>query len=273
MNYSVTPEFSRKASQFKGDHETMRQLSTLLNAILLAPDRASLLASLDGQVASLEGGVLVFRTGVLWVFFSLGEDYVLLVDITLAAGRTGETLRSLKDPRVDSRFNPNFNSAINPNFNSAINPNFNSAINPNFNSAINPNFNSAINPNFNSAINPNFNSAINPNFNSAINPNFNSAINPIYNSALNPMVNPSYPGPYIYRLNLTREGFLVRANSQVELVFNERAKHEGIIVHTNAVDVALLFDLRNSWSGFMVSNGQGGFSRFDKNCKWTSFVV
>ncbi len=267
MRYLVTPDFSSKLTALTPDD--LKQVAAFLKDV----ESSNKLQLLEGQrhgIKPLGGDVFVLRLGrQTRLYFTFGNDaegeYVLLLDATTEQGRdASRDLFATKDPRINSLYNPGFNSAINPLFNLAINPLFNSAINPLFNSAINPLFNSAINPLFNSAINPLFNSAINP--------LFNSAINPLFNSAINPQMNRAFGGPYLYSTNLQQEGYVVRADDHVELLFDLSGNRLGELVRADN-EVRVQFNSDNEWEGYVVQANEDVSLRYDLSGTWTGLVV
>jgi hypothetical protein len=270
MRYFIAPDFGKKIA---GQSTEILQLVSSAIRTISASSKQDLLKHglFNVPPLILENNIIVFssKSQDFGIYLTFGNDqngeYALLLDFTLRRKTPSVSLTpTYRNPRTNSAYNPNFNSAINPTFNSAINPTFNSAINPTFNSSINPTFNSAINPTFNSSINPTFNSAINPTFNSSINPNLNSTINPRLNSA--------YSGPFIYSLQLQQEGFMVRANDNVELIFNPNNQFMAICIKANQ-EVFVLFDTKNKWTGFLVTANSEVRLIFDLTNKWTGLVV
>lgn len=154
--------------------------------------------------------------------------------------------------------NPLINSNLNPRINSAINPLINSRLNPVLNAAINPVLNAVINPALNAAINPAFNAAINPVLNSAINPALNSAINPVLNAAINPNLTMNISGEYMFDWNtLSPVGIVVRATDIVKVLFASNLKWCGFVVKANS-EVSVWFDNQMHRQGQWVANGTGG---------------
>jgi hypothetical protein len=220
-------------------------------------------------VMKLVGEIFVARILETQVYFSFGSDsngeYLLILDVTEARKHPiAPNFFAVKNPRVNSLLNPQFNAQINPQFNAQINPQFNAQINPQFNAQINPQFNAQINPQFNAQINPQFNAQINPQFNAQINPQFNAQINPRFNSA--------YGGPFLYSLSLDQEGFLVRANDEVSIIFDKAGGYSGFTVQHDK-GIVLTFDINNRWTGYFVPSGQDPLIRFDISGKWIGIVV
>jgi hypothetical protein len=265
MKYSVAPEFAQKLGELASQPDLLARLTEVFSTLDRSLDKAAVLSALQPNVHALDGGLHVLRVGSLRVFLTFGEDYALLLDLAFSPRRPTDTRRwSPKDPATNPIIDPQRNHTINPNFNTSLNPSFNTSLNPNFNTSLNPNFNTSLNPNFNTSLNPNFNTSINPHFNSTINPNFNSSINPKFNRA--------YPGPYVYEKDGLWEGYFVRANSQVDLFFGPDGDFRGIGVR-NDPKRKTIFDEQLEWIGYLVSDGQGGYLRFDKDGEWTGFVV
>lgn len=214
--------------------------------------------------------IWVWKSLDAWIVFSLGVDeaggdYALLADL-IDLNRSSHPAASTyaaKDPRVDNSYNPRFNSKINPQVNSNINPRVNSRINPRVNSALNPRVNSTINPRVNSAINYRVNSSINPRVNSSINPRINSSINP--------RVNRSFGGPFVYDTNVSKQGYILRVNEKVTLVFNEDNSLWRVAVHRG--EGFSVFTDANEYVEHWVSDGQGGLLRFSVDNDWIGLVV
>jgi hypothetical protein len=270
MRYFITPDFSKKiADQTAGIQQL---LSSAIQTIAHSDKQDLLKHGLFGvPPLSFENNIFAFssKSQDFWVYLTFGNDqhgeYALLLDFTIRR----------RTPSVNiapTYRNPSMNSAINPTINTAINPTFNTAINPIFNTAINPTFNTAINPIFNTVINPIFNTTINPIFNTAINPIFNAAINPTLNSMINPRLNSAYSGPFIYSLEFQQEGFMIRANDSVELIFDLNNQFVATCIRANQV-VFVLFDTNNKWIGFLVTANSEVRLRFDLANKWTGLVV
>jgi hypothetical protein len=265
VTVQVAPEVASKLAQLSKDRAALARVSVLLEQIRAASDRDVLLGVLGPSVGVLGDEVFVARLGNLRVFMSIGQSDVLIVDVAVVGGGP-ETRQpaAANDPKYNANRNPKFNAAINPTLNASLNPKFNSAINPLFNSTLNPRFNSTINPRFNSALNPRFNPAINPRFNSALNPKFNATINPRYNS--------TYPGPYVYGLDLDRQGYVVQASDKVDLIFDNDGEHVATAVH-NPSEGRTLFDDSLEWVGYTVPDGKGGYLRFDRDGQWNGILV
>ena len=267
MRFLVAPEFSAKLTALTP--AALQHVSAFVKAVGAASDKAQLLKAGMFDTTMLGESIYISKAPQITIYFTFGNDsegeYVLLLDATTAqpSGRRGQ-LFAIKDPRKNSRVNPAFNTSLNPSVNSSLNPVFNSSINPIFNSSINPTFNSSINPVFNSSINPQFNSSINPRLNTTLNPRFNTAINP--------RMNPAFGGPYLYSRDLVQEGYLVRANDKVELLFDLSGEHIGELVRANE-KVRAQFNANNKWVGYFVRANDEVALRYDVNGNWTGLLV
>jgi len=265
MRYIVTPEFSQKVVSAA---QSIRAVGDFLNFVEGA-DKERIVADRAITMVAVDVLYTYERDGVK-IFFSFGNDkngeYLLAVDIVLIDPNSnvmGSQPR-LKDPNTDSSINPLRNGQLNPNFNGQLNPKFNGTINPIFNGRLNPKFNGAINPKFNGAISYRFNGAINPRFNSAVNPKTNWAINPLKNKVLT--------GPFLYDLKSQRDGFGVKPNDQVMLLFSLSAEFVGVAVSSD-IGGYVVFDLNDNWIGHWVSHPAEGYLRFDTNNEWIGFVT
>jgi hypothetical protein len=238
MRYLVTPIFSQKVAQSSGALHFLSSFFIQLEALITKDEvfRAGVLGSIP-ELLQQNIYVFKYKQKDLCIFFSVGSDqdgeFLLLLDLSFRQERSiPEQVGSARNPKTNSCFNPNLNSAINPRFNSSINPRFNSAINPRFNSSINPRFNSAINPRF----------------------------------------NPAFTGPFVYSLDLEREGFIVRANEQAELIFNDSIEFVGFIVDAND-KVSIVFDIENNWIGYLVTANENIRLRFNEDGEFTGIVI
>lgn len=134
-------------------------------------------------------------------------------------------------------------------------------------------FFAAKDPRTNPSLNPHKNMAIDPRRNMAIDPRRNMMIDPNRNMMIDPRRNRSYGGPFVYDQRLNQEGFVVRANDEVSLVFeSQRAKFTGFIVQ-NGSNGANMFDPTGRWIGFFVSAGDDVLLKFDPSGQWTGLVV
>jgi mRNA-degrading endonuclease RelE of RelBE toxin-antitoxin system len=211
--------------------------------------------------------IYVYKIDGVRVFYSLqkdntGNEVVVLLDFV---HRNNLTKRIVTN-------NPKLNSTLNPKLNSVINPKMNSHINPKLNSRINPKLNSAINPKLNSSINPKLNSSINPKLNSSINPKLNSSINPKLSSQINPLVNPSFDGYYIYDLELNPIEYIIPANDEVNLIFNDKSDCVKFAVKHDEDGWAIFSFSNNDWLEHLESDGQTGYNLFNLNNEWIGFV-
>ena len=270
MRYFVTPDFSNK---IKNQPPDITQSLSLLIKRIEQSDKSTLIQNgFDGNPPLLlENDFLVFgiQGQDFRVYTTFGSDsegeYLLLLDFTVQKKTpTTYSFPTLKDPKTNSIYNPRLNSMINPKLNSMINPRLNSMINPKLNSIINPRLNSMINPKLNSMINPRLNSMINPKLNSVINPRLNSMINPRLNTA--------YSGPFVYSEGLDKEGYVVKANDNLELIFNLNNDFAALCVKANE-NVFVLFDDNNEWIGFLVKAVKDVRLRFDLNNDWSGLII
>lgn len=269
MRYLVTPSFSKAVVN---SIPAIHVVASFLKFVETS-SREEIIENKSVSYLGFEGSdILQYRSDGSRILFSFGSDddgdYVLIVDLivessALESASSGDVF-ARNDPTRDPRLNPLKNNALNPRFNNMINPRFNSNINPKFNSSINPRFNSALNPRFNSAINPRFNSSINPRFNSSINPRFNATINPRRNTALG--------GPFVYNLNLAKVGYLVKANSEVSIVYDMNASDWKYAVSDRRKGF-LLYDQRNNWIEYWIYTEVGVLNRFDLDGQWIGFVL
>ena len=234
MRYLVSPEFSAKLVALSpGD---IQHISAFLQTVGTS-DKTQLLEA-SGQKSSLLGkGVYVSKVGEMRLYFTFGGDadgeYVLLLDATTKQAKiTSRELFATKNPKMNSALNPRFNTAINPRFNTSLNPRFNTSINPKFNTSLNPRFNTSINPRMNYA----------------------------------------FGGPYLYGADLQQEGYLVRVNDEVELLFDLSSNHVGELVRVNE-NVRVQFDADNDWNGYLVRANDDVTLRYDLDGEWVGLVV
>jgi hypothetical protein len=266
MRYVVSPQFSTKLAAL--NPADVQHVSAFLHAVD-SREKKELLTQLSPGVTLLGQEVYAWRSQRTTLYFTFGTDtdgeYLLLLDVTTEQkAEASRYLFAAKDPRN--------NSALNPNLNSSINPRLNSSLNPRFNSSINPKFNSSINPQFNSSINPKFNSSINPQFNSSINPRFNSSFNPKFNSSINPRVNWAFGGPYLYNIDLAQVGYVVKANNDVELLFDLLGNHIGELVKASE-KVRVQFNAESDWNGYLVDANDDVALRYGTNGDWIGLCV
>src|SRR3989338_2214888 len=135
----------------------------------------------------------------------------------------------------------------------------------------NPIFNHNINPIFNHNINPIFNHNINPIFNHNINPIFNHNINPIFNHNINPIFNPNFTGYYLYNTQTQQTAYLVQANDEIILMFNNDSNLQAIGIK-NSINGFTIFDSSNNWIGTMIPDTQGGFIFYSQSNQQIGYV-
>jgi hypothetical protein len=267
MRFLVAPQFTSKLKALSlADTQTV---GDFLRAVENAEGQSELLKISNLSIALVADNIYTAKFGSTRLYFTMGKDaggeYVLLLDVTAQYPETqSRGLFAAKDPRLTAALNPSLNTAISPIFNSGLNPMFNSSINPTFNTSLNPTFNTSINPIFNTSLNPVFNASINPTFNTSLNPRFNSFINPTLNRA--------FGGPYLYAVNLKQEGYLVRANDDVSLVFDLAGNHIGELVRATD-NIRVQFDANNQWNGYVVRANDDVSLRFEVGGTWRGVVV
>jgi hypothetical protein len=268
MKFLVTPEFSEKLTSLGVDG--LFPISAIVNYIK-ETDRDSLSGGAPGiEVRPLGNDILTIKRGTYRVYVSFASDadgeYLLLLDFALEAPQA--TARSgffaTKDPRKNPSIDPNRNMTIDPRRNMTIDPNRNMTIDPNRNTTIDPRRNMTIDPNRNMTIDPNRNMTIDPRRNMTIDPNRNMTIDPRRNRY--------YGGPYIYNVGLEQEGFVIRANEKVSLIFDTSARFTSFIVSTGS-EVANVFDLSGRWIGFLVQAQNDVLLRFDTTGQWLGIIV
>jgi hypothetical protein len=267
MRLNVAPEFSSKLPALTP--ADLQHISTFVNAVTDATNREDLLIKVGTQIQLLDEDIYISQAGQSKVFFTFGTDeageYILLLDTSTERSKDSPGyFFAAKDPRR--------NNSLNPKFNTAINPRFNTALNPRFNTAINPRFNTTLNPRFNTAINPRFNTTFNPRFNTSINPRFNTSLNPRFNTSLNPRMNRAFGGPYLYDVNMRQEGYIVRANEKVNLIFDLSANHVGEYVTVNE-NYRARFDMDNNWVGYLIPANEDVGLLFDLDADWIGLAV
>ena len=254
MRYLVTPNFSKKIADQSND--TIALISAFIKKIEASDKNDILTQGIDGvfpQLITSDILVFKFKAQNLKIYATFGRysegDYLLLLDFTIQRkAPSSYKALSFKNPRTNNLYNPRLNSTINPHLNSTINPRLNSTINPHLNSTINPRLNSMINYRLNSTINPRLNSAINPRLNAA------------------------FSGPFIYSQDLNQEGFIVRANADVELIFDNILEFKGLAIRANK-NVSVLFNEDNDWIGHLVSANEEVRLRYDQNNDWIGIII
>ena len=237
MKLLVTPGFTEKLASIP--KEGLAEISSIVSFVKEA-ERNTLVDGAKGfEVRQLSSEIWSIRAGNYRAYGSIGTDeegeYFLLLDISVEAVRTctQSSFFAAKDPRTNPSLNPNQNMAIDPRRNMMIDPNRNMMIDPNRNMMIDPN----------------------------------------RNMMIDPRRNRSYGGPFVYDQHLNQEGFVVRANDEISLVFeSQRAKFTGFIVQKDG-NGANMFDPTGRWIGFLVSAGDDVLLRFDPSGQWTGLVV
>jgi hypothetical protein len=269
MKLLVTPGFTEKLASIP--KEGLAEISSIVSFVKEAEKNTLVDGAKGFEVRQLSSEIWSIRAGNYRAYGSIGTDeegeYFLLLDISVEAVRTStqSSFFAAKDPRTNPSLNPNQNMAIDPRRNMMIDPRRNMMIDPNRNMMIDPRRNMMIDPNRNMLIDPRRNMMIDPNRNMMIDPNRNMMIDPRRNR--------SYGGPFVYDQHLNQEGFVVRANDEVSLVFeSQRAKFTGFIVQKDG-NGANMFDPTGRWIGFLVSAGDDVLLRFDPAGQWTGLVV
>ncbi len=266
MKLLVSPEFSAKLSALSPSD--VQQVAAFLQTVA-ANDKTALLEGKSHQAKLLGDGVYVLKIGQMRLYFTFGNDtegeYVLILDATTEQAKTGSR-------ELFATKNPKTNTALNPAFNTTINPKYNTTLNPRYNTTINPKYNTTLNPRYNTTINPKYNTTLNPRYNTTINPRYNTRLNPRYNTSINPQMNCAFGGPYLYGADLQQEAYLVRANDNVELVFDLSGNHLGQLVRVND-NVRAQFNANNEWEGYIVRANNDVSLRYDADGDWIGLVV
>jgi hypothetical protein len=234
MRFLVSPEFSAKLAALSASD--IQHVANFLEAVGVA-DEDQLLEGKTFPVSLLEEGVYVSRLGKSRIYFTFGTEtegeYVLLLDATTEQPTmASQQLFATRNPRTNSSLNPKLNSSINPQFNASLNPKSNASINPQFNASLNPKFNASINPRMNRA----------------------------------------FGGPYCYSTDLAQEAYIVRANDNIELVFNLLGEHVGQLVRVNE-QIKVQFTANNDWVGYFVRANEYVLLRFSVDGNWIGLVV
>lgn len=73
-------------------------------------------------------------------------------------------------------------------------------------------------------------------------------------------------------MGLSPTGYVLRANDRVEVVFDLRNEWVGFLV-SNGREGFNWFDLDGNWYAFLVPNRRGGFNVFDMKREWTHFLT
>ena len=250
MKTLITPEFKEKASLISKDSVAL--LNKIIN-FCESSSKETILHGISSYHVLPIGDIYVVLAGYVQIYFTFGTDeegeYVLLMDIA----------ETQKEPIKNEYF-----AQKNPVTNHLFNPAYNTSINPNYNTSINPHYNTSINPHYNYSINPNYNHSINPNYNHSINPNYNHSINPAYNRG--------FGGPYLYSKGLAKEGYLVKANENTNLIYNMQNKHIAItVVHRSKVQ--LVYDDKLKWISYLIPTKKDPILRFDLRGSWIGMIL
>jgi hypothetical protein len=263
MRYIVTPTFSEKV--IRSSSKILAEIGQAINLIEQSSKEwllNNVEAILNDQIS-----IYVLKMSECRILLSFGNDatgeYALLADLIVHGFGGSFNPPILKNPRTNPMIDPNRNMTIDPNRNMTIDPNRNMTIDPNRNMIIDPRRNMTIDPNRNMTIDPNRNMTIDPRRNMTIDPNRNWIINPKQNAA--------WDGPYLYSRNYNIEGFIVRANDKVSLLFEPNGNWAASIIE--AGKNYNIFTPSNKWMGFLVPNGAQGFNKFSFNNQWDGFIV
>jgi hypothetical protein len=268
MRFLVTPTFTEKLSSLTG--EDLAEISRVVN-IIKDVDRSGLTGRASGlDVRPLDTNILTIKRGKYRIYASFGSDsdgeYLLLLDIGLEGTepRARAEFFATKDPRKNPILDPNRNMTIDPRRNMTVDPNRNMTIDPRRNMTIDPRRNMTIDPRRNMTIDPRRNMTIDPRRNMTIDPNRNMTIDPRRNRF--------YGGPYLYSVVLEQEGFIVRANDRVSLIFDMSAHFNNFIVFLEN-GFGNVFDLFGGWVGFLVPTPTDVILRFDTSGQWLGIIV
>ena len=260
MRFRVAPEFSEKLAQVSSD-----EIGTISEIVKFveATEKDSLEAGAPGiEIRNLNDEILSIKRREYRVYASFGHDdngeYLLLLDISLKQLRAAakSSFLATKDPRTNRTLDPNRNMMIDPRRNMMIDPRRNMMIDPNKNMMIDPRRNMMIDPNRNMMIDP----------------NRNMMIDPHRNKMIDPRRNRYYGGPFIYSTTLEQEGFVVRANDEVSLIFDLSAQYTRFFVN-NGKDGANVFDVSGHWVEFLITTQHDVRLRFDTTGQWIGLVV
>jgi hypothetical protein len=266
MRYLVAPEFSGKLVALSP--ADIERVGAFLYAVQ-ASDKTQLLESKGNQISLLGDSIYVSKLDQLRLYFTIGRDdegdYILLLDGTSEQPiSTSRGLFAVKNPLT--------NSALNPTSNPSINPTSNAVLNPKWNVSINPKWTAALNPNWTPSLNPKWNASLNPRWSASINPAWNASLNPKWNASINPRMNVALGGPYLYTKELRQKGYLVRANSEVELTFDLAGENVGHLVRANET-VRLQFDTDNEWQAYIVRANEDVAIQYDLEGEWIGLVI
>ena len=125
---------------------------------------------------------------------------------------------------------------------------------------------------FFAAKDPRKNPLLDPNKNMTIDPRRNMTIDPNRNMTIDPRRNRFYGGPYLYGVSLEQEGFVVRADDRVTLIFDTSARFTSFIVFSES-GFGNVFDLSSCWIGFLVPTQSDSILRFDTSGQWLGIIV
>jgi hypothetical protein len=233
MNVLVSPEFNQKLSVLNS--EDIQSISDFISTVEDLSQN-ELLTTSSLKISAISDDIYIAKlSSNSRLFFTLGEDYLVLIDVTSIQSHTSINTESFYT----------FN---------------------------NPKTNESLNPKFNSSINPKFNSSINPKFNSSINPKFNSSINPKFNSSINPKMNSSYGGPFAYDLNMNQISYIVKTGNHVDIIYSTKIEWIGFFVEVND-NIKLEFDLDNNWIGYLVRANDQVWLRYSLSDEWIGLFV
>jgi hypothetical protein len=272
MRYFPTDEFSKKLTELNTN--SIRSVSMVIHYIEMSDKATIYNNSSKYPMSSLGKDIYTIKFDKIHIYFTTGcdkeGDYLLLLDITIEHKILN---LEIKNPQRFFAINdPKKNPNLNPKSNYSINPKFNYSLNPKSNYSINPKSNYSINPKSNYSINPKSNYSINPKSNYSINPKSNYSINPKSNYSINPLSNMSFGGPFIYSINLDQQGYIIRANETVDLIFSMSAEFIGIGVKLDSGFVNL-FDVDNEWIGYLVPTKTDVKLKFSIDGDWNGLVV
>ena len=268
MKTLVSQEFVAKVPLL--EHQSKNTILNLIRVFELHTWEQILEGKANIKVHPIEESLYMAASEQVRLIFSLGfnhsEPYILLLDCIVKqfSHSLSSNKFAIKNPNVDSIYNPKYNTSINPKYNTSINPKYNTSINPKYNTSINPKYNTSINPKYNTSINPKYNTSINPKYNTSINPKYNTSINPNYNS--------SFGGPFLYNVGLIQEGYIVRVDNLVSLIFDMSSKFIGYSVLVND-QCSVIYNESSEWTEYFISTNQEVLLRFDLATQWIGIVI
>jgi len=244
MRFLVTPDFNEKLALLNlDDMAAILEITKFVDGT----EKDRLYEGAPGiEVRPLGDDIITIRRGEIRAYVSLSTDeegeHLLLLDISVERSHAdiGANFFATKDPRTNRKINPNQNTMINPRHNMRVDPKRNFTIDPNRNFTIDPRRNFTIDPNRNVTIDPRRNSY--------------------------------YGGPYVYSTELSQEGFVVRANDKVSLIFDISAKFVKFIVE-NKKSGANIFNTSGRWVEFLVDTDDDVRLRFDTSGEWIGIIV